>query len=329
MTLKNKKILITGGTGSFGQACVAALHGHEPKRIVVLSRDEAKQFEMQKKWPDVHTPDSVMRYFIGDVRDKRKLHAAFHGIDVVIHAAAMKQIPTCEYNPFEAVKTNVLGAQNVIEAAIEVGVKKIITLSSDKACDPINLYGATKLTAEKLFIAANTRGPKFSVVRYGNVLGSRGSVLPVFLEQKKEGYFKITDMKMTRFWITIEQAVRFVLRMVKEMKGGEIFIPKMGSCGIIHLVEAIGGEAYWEKYELLETGIRPGEKMHEVLVSPHEADRAYDMGSYYMILPSLRFFDGERFRTSGTTIGESYSSETNDWQFDVGDIRRMVFNELV
>ncbi|MFH1623607.1 MAG: SDR family NAD(P)-dependent oxidoreductase [Pseudomonadota bacterium] len=319
---KDKSILITGGTGTFGQECAKVLQTMGPRRIAILSRGEDKQYEMQKRWPDTHEEKSIMRYFIGDVRDKSKLSLAFKGMDLVIHAAAMKQIPICEYNPSEAVKTNVLGAQNIIEVAVERKIERVIALSSDKAVDPINLYGATKLTAEKLFVAANTLGPKFSVVRYGNVLGSRGSVLPIFLKQKEEGYFRVTDSRMTRFWITITDAVKFVLNHAEEMEGGEIFVPKMSSSPVLSLALATSDET--KGYRIDYTGIRPGEKLHEVLVSPSEVERAFDMGDFFMILPGLKFFDGDRFKPSGVTIGQSYTSQTNEWQVTAGELRKMI-----
>ena len=320
--LQDKTILLTGGTGTFGQACVETLLAEfKLKKIIVFSRDEAKQHEMRKVFPDDES--SPIRYFIGDVRSKARLLLALRGVDIVIHEAAMKQIPACEYNPFEAVRTNVEGAENLIEAAVGCGVQKVIALSSDKAVDPINMYGATKLTAEKLFVASNTLGPKFSVVRYGNVLGSRGSVLPAFLEQKKTDSYSLTDDRMTRFWITIEDAVKFVLDCIDLMRGGEIFIPKMPSCPVRRLIVTLDGGMYVaEKIKI--TGIRPGEKLHEILVSQHEADRTYDMGSYYMITPSLQFFDRDRFQPSGVTIGYSYTSETNKWQLNTAEIGSVI-----
>lgn len=258
--LKGKTILVTGGTGSFGKMFVkTVLANHAAKKVIVFSRDELKQFEMQK---EVHDPR--IRFFIGDVRDSERLHRAFHGVDYVVHAAALKQVPACEYNPMEAVKTNVLGAQNIINAAIDNSVKKVIALSTDKAANPVNLYGATKLCSDKLFIAGNAYSgdvdTHFAVVRYGNVMGSRGSVIPVFLEQRKTGTVTITDKRMTRFWITLDKGVQFVLSSLEMMKGGELFIPKIPSMGMLELANAIAPGC---KHKI--TGIRPGEKLHEVL----------------------------------------------------------------
>jgi len=323
--LAHKRILITGGTGTFGQECVRQLLAAypRPERIMVLSRDELKQSEMQSRWPDTQDRHSRMRYFIGDVRDKQKLLTAFKGVDYIIHAAALKRIDSCEYNPSEAVNTNVIGAQNVIEAAAERGVEKVIALSSDKAVAPVNLYGATKLVAERLFVAANTLGPRFSVVRYGNVLGSRGSVVPVFREQMKEGVIRITDARMTRFWITIEQAVWFVLGCLSRMEGGEVFVPLMGSSPLIKLAGVLDSEG---ACEVREVGVRPGEKLHEVLVTKEEADRTYLVGDSYVVLPSIRFFGARKwqFVESGATIGQVYSSETNPIQFTEEQLRGMV-----
>src|SRR5688572_9995915 len=262
--LRDKTVLVTGGTGSFGKKFTEiVLRDYHPKKLIILSRDELKQHEMRQIYPD--GGDSPMRYFIGDVRDRDRLYRAFHGVDIVIHAAALKQVPACEYNPFEAVQTNVIGAKNVIDAAIDQGVKKVMALITDKAVNPINLYGATKLCAEKLFVHGNSYsgegGCRFSCARYGNVVGSRGSVIPLFMEQRPSGVITVTDQRMTRFWITLDQGVDFVLQCIGAMEGGEIFVPKIPSMHIMELVKAIAPDCRIEY-----TGIRPGEKVHEVLV---------------------------------------------------------------
>jgi len=264
--LNDKTILITGGTGSFGKKCTEIiLNRYKPKRLIIFSRDELKQFEMVQVFSEKKYP--CIRYFIGDVRDKERLHRAFHGVDYVIHAAALKQVPALEYNPFEAVKTNILGAENIISAAIDNRVKRVVALSTDKAVNPINLYGATKLCSDKLFVAGNAysgdANTRFSVVRYGNVVGSRGSVIPFFLKQKENGILPITDSRMTRFWITLEQGVSFVLRSFEIMVGGELFVPKIPRMNIMDLAKAIAPEC---KYDIV--GIRPGEKLHEVISHP-------------------------------------------------------------
>lgn len=259
-------VLITGGTGSFGKAFLRVmLDEYKPERLVIFSRDELKQHEMRMEGLD----HSSVRYFVGDVRDQERLKKAMRDVETVIHAAALKQVPACEYNPFEAVKTNILGAQNVIDAALYCGVWKVMALSTDKAVNPVNLYGATKLCAEKLFIHGNAYSggewPNFSCVRYGNVAGSRGSVLPLFLKQRETGQITVTDRRMTRFWITLEQGVRFVIQCVERMQGGEVFVPKIPSMRIWDLAKAIAPDC-----EVEEIGIRPGEKLHEVLISQDE-----------------------------------------------------------
>ena len=320
--LKGKRVLITGGTGSFGQKCVELLQGKGLDRIMVLSRDELKQSEMQQKWPDTQRVDSAMRYFVGDVRDKDKLLLAFKNVDMVIHAAAMKQIPACEYNPSEAVKTNVIGAQNVIEAAVERKVERVLAISSDKAVNPINLYGATKLVSEKLFVAANTLRTKFSLVRYGNVLGSRGSVLPIFQRQAEKGILRITDDRMTRFWIVLDDAVNFSLDCLERMMGGEIFVPKMVSSPVVDLANAAAGD---RDCGLEITGIRPGEKLHETLVSDEEVGRVHDAVDSYVILPSIRFFNGDRFKSFAISSNvKSYTSQTNPWQAGPWQLAEMI-----
>ena len=287
--LNNKNILITGGTGSFGKKAVEIiLKKFNPAKLIIFSRDELKQFEMAQQLPD--TKYKCMRYFLGDVRDKERLHRAFHDVDVVIHAAALKQVPAAEYNPTEAIKTNIYGAQNVVNVAADRGVRKIIALSTDKAANPINLYGATKLCSDKLFIAANAfvsgNESCFSVVRYGNVLGSRGSVIPFFLKRKNQGVLPITDPKMTRFWITLEQAVEFVLKSLETMVGGELFVPKIPSMKIVDLAKAICPDC---KTEIV--GIRPGEKLHEVMVPKDDAYNTVEFEDYFVIKPPFRNFE--------------------------------------
>jgi UDP-N-acetylglucosamine 4,6-dehydratase len=282
MNWRDLTILVTGGTGSFGRKFVEIVLAElAPKKLVVFSRDELKQHEMRQQFPD--TGDSPMRYFLGDVRDRERLYRAFYGVDVVVHAAALKQVPACEYNPFEAILTNVMGAKNVIDAAIDCGVKRVMAISTDKAVNPINLYGATKLCAEKLFVDGNQyvgdRATRFSCARYGNVVGSRGSVIPIFLAQRQNGRITITDPAMTRFWLTLEQGVRFVLRSIEEMHGGEIFVPKIPSMSLVELSEALAPGC-----DIDVIGIRPGEKTHEVLVSEDEARSALEFDDKFVLL---------------------------------------------
>ncbi len=314
MLLKNKKILITGGTGSFGQKFTEiVLREHAPDRVIIFSRDELKQYEMQQKF----ALNQNLRFFLGDVRDKERLYRAFKEVDIVIHAAALKQIPAAEYNPFEAIKTNVIGAQNIIEAAIDCGVKKIIALSTDKAANPINLYGATKLCSDKLFVAGNSytgsQDTSFSVVRYGNVVGSRGSVIPYFLEQRINGKLPITDPRMTRFWITLEQGVNFVLKSLERMSRGEIFVPKLPSMKVIDLARALAPEC-----EHKIVGIRPGEKLHEVMITEEDTHRTYEFDDHYVITPQFSiqspWWDADYY-SHGKKLpdGFIYSSERNNW----------------
>ena len=289
--LDDKVILITGGTGSFGKKFTQIVFERfKPKKLIIFSRDEYKQFQMQKMFSKNGYP---IRFFIGDIRDKDRVYRAFEGVDYVVHAAALKQVPICEYNPFEAVKTNILGAQNIVSAAIDRGVKKVIALSTDKAVSPINLYGATKLAMEKLFIAANayvgTKETVFSLVRYGNVMGSRGSVIPFFMDllSKGERELPITDERMTRFWITLTQGVDLVLFALKNAKGGEVYIPKIPSMKIVDLAKAMCANC---TYKIV--GIRPGEKLHESLMSEGEARTGVDLGKYFAILPQFVFREG-------------------------------------
>jgi UDP-N-acetylglucosamine 4,6-dehydratase/5-epimerase len=324
--LTDKTILITGGTGSFGKKFIeTVLNNHNPQKIIVYSRDELKQFEMQQKWPD---DGSVpIRYFIGDVRDLSRLKRAMETVDIVIHAAALKQVPATEYNPFEAVKTNVLGAQNVIDAAFETGVKKVIALSTDKAAAPINLYGATKLTSDKLFITANNyRGVhdiKFSVVRYGNVMGSRGSVIPFFRKKKGTGELPITDSRMTRFNITLREGVEFVLAGLDRMAGGELFIPKIPSYRITDIAKAIAPD---EKQVIV--GIRPGEKLHEEMITVSDSLNTVEFEDYFVIVPStkpelkatlINKYNGRMFEE-----GVSYNSETNKHFLTVDELKQLI-----
>lgn len=321
---RNQSVLITGGTGSFGQAFARHVLTHgQPRRVVILSRDELKQFQMRQqfsKW------DAKLRFFIGDVRDRERLLRAFDGIDIVVHAAAMKQVPACEYNPLEAVKTNILGATNVIDAAIDCRVSKVLALSTDKAVSPVNLYGATKLCAEKLFTQANAysgdRATKFSSIRYGNVVGSRGSVIPLFLQQKQTGTVTVTDSRMTRFWITLPQAVQFVCRCVQQMEGGEVFVPKIPSVGLMDLVRVIAPEC-----KVTFISLRPGEKLHEVLISRDEASLVRELNDSYLIQPALSFWN---VKEQGIPVGEefSYASDANPWHATEEEIRTWVQAEL-
>jgi UDP-N-acetylglucosamine 4,6-dehydratase len=320
--LRGKSIVITGGTGSFGKAFIKyALENLEPSRIAVLSRDELKQYEFRNELND----DPRVRWFIGDVRDRDRLMRAFNGVDVVIHAAAMKQVDTAEYNPFECIATNVLGAENVINACIDSGVERVIALSTDKASSPINLYGASKLCSDKLFVAGNhysgASKTRFSVVRYGNVVGSRGSVVPLFKRLAESGTLPITDPRMTRFWITLPQAVEFVVNSFDRMSGGEIFIPRIPSTTILDLAEAI---VPGSKIEVI--GIRPGEKLHEEMISENDAHRTYRFKDHYVIAPTMANWGGQDMYSGGDQVDDnfSYCSDTNDWFFSVDEIRELL-----
>lgn len=283
--LKGKTVLVTGGTGTFGQAIVARLvRDNQIKKLVVFSRDEFKQHHMRQKIADPH---KKLRFFIGDVRDRDRLYRAFSDVDIVVHAAALKQVPAVEYNPTEAIKTNINGSQNVIDAALNTHVEKVLLISSDKAVQPINLYGVTKLAAEKLFVAANVyrndmRNTAFSVVRYGNVVGSRGSFVELLRTQRETGVITLTHEKMTRFWITIEKVMNAVLESLERMRGGETFVPKMGNMPVYDVVKMLVPEC-----KIKITGIRPGEKLHEVLITEYEAPRAHDIGYAYVIKPEF------------------------------------------
>lgn len=325
--LKGKSILITGGTGSFGKKFISMTLAQHPgvERLVVYSRDELKQYEMQQVFSVRDFPQ--IRYFIGDVRDRDRLMRACEGIDTIVHAAALKQVPACEYNPFEAVKTNIMGAQNVIEAAIASGVKQVVALSTDKAAAPINLYGATKLCSDKLFTAANLyRGKRdlnFSVVRYGNVMGSRGSVIPFFLNERHKGVIPITDERMTRFNITLEDGVNLVYYAIQQMWGGEIFVPKIPSYRITELAEALAPACRTEF-----VGIRPGEKIHEEMITETDALNTIEFENHYVILPSYPLWDVDdyvkTFAGRACTPGFRYNSgENSDW-LSVEQIRELV-----
>jgi UDP-N-acetylglucosamine 4,6-dehydratase len=320
MQLNDKVILVTGGTGSFGRMFArTVLERHNPRKLIVFSRDELKQSEMHREFPQKN-----IRYFIGDVRDLERLRRAMHGVDIVVHAAAMKQVPACEYNPFEAVKTNVIGGANVIEAAIDAGVKSVLAISTDKAVNPVNLYGATKLCAEKLFVQGNSysgeAGTRFSCARYGNVVGSRGSVIPLFLEQRPSGVITVTDERMTRFWITLQQGVDFVIQCLAAMEGGEIFVPKIPSMKVLELAKAIAPEC-----AIKYTGIRPGEKVHEVLVSEDESQGVLEHDTFYMIPPQHPWWRAAKW-TTGTPVepGFHFSSDTNTRWLTVDELRALV-----
>jgi UDP-N-acetylglucosamine 4,6-dehydratase/5-epimerase len=320
--LTGSDILITGGTGSFGKAFIRhILDHHEPARVVVFSRDELKQYEVRQLFND----DSRLRWFIGDVRDLSRLRRAMHGVRFVVHAAALKQVDTAEYNPFEYVRTNVAGSQNVIEAAIDTGVEKVVALSTDKASSPINLYGATKLVADKLFVSANHYAAhhpaRFAVVRYGNVMGSRGSVIPFFQKLAAEGRsLPITDKRMTRFWISLPQAVRFVVDSFELMQGGELYVPRIPSMRVVDLAEAVAPDAVTH-----EIGMRPGEKLHEEMISPEEGRRALRLPDRYVLQPTIATWgytppaDGER-----VAEGFCYRSDSNDLWLSVEDLRDML-----
>jgi UDP-N-acetylglucosamine 4,6-dehydratase/5-epimerase len=320
MDLNDAIILVTGGTGSFGRTFTeTVLSRYRVKKLIVLSRDELKQSEMQRQFPQKN-----MRFFIGDVRDRDRLRRAMHGVDVVVHAAAMKQVPACEYNPFEAVQTNVIGAANVIDAAIDCGVKKVLAISTDKAVNPVNLYGATKLCAEKLFVQGNSYagegGTRFSCARYGNVVSSRGSVIPLFVEQRPTGVITVTDERMTRFWITLQQGVDFVIQSLGVMEGGEIFVPKIPSMHILELVKAIAPEC-----EVRVTGIRPGEKVHELLVSEDEARGAIEHETFYVIPPQHPWWRADNWSSGKpVTAGFRFSSDTNTRWLSIDELRACV-----
>ena len=314
-------VLVTGGTGSFGQKFTEImLREFRPHKLVIFSRDELKQHEMRTGGVD----HPSLRYFIGDVRDVDRLRRAMTGMDIVVHTAALKQVPACEYNPIEAVLTNVMGARNIIEAALDVGVKKVMAISSDKAVNPVNLYGATKLVAEKLFVQGNaysgTSETRFSCVRYGNVVGSRGSAIPLFLGQRNNGKVTITDERMTRFWLTLEQGVRFVIRCLEQMHGGEVFVPKIPTMNIIDLVKAVAPGC-----EVENIGIRPGEKLHEILVSEDEVRQTLELDDMFIIKPAHPWWQiGNWVEGRPLPEGFRYASNSNPQRLSVNELRQMV-----
>ena len=318
-TLSKKTILVTGGTGSFGKKIIRKLLEIDVKKVIVFSRDELKQYEMAQEFHE-----NRIRFFIVDVKDKDRLYRAFDGVDIVIHAAAMKHVEACEYNPFEAVKTNIHGAQNIIEAAIDRGVEKVIALSTDKACSPVNLYGATKLASDKLFVAGNSyvgeKKTRFSVVRYGNVVGSRGSVVPFFKKVKETGTLPITDERMTRFWITLDQGVQFVLDNLERMHGGEIFIPKIPSMKVTDLATAIAPEC-----EMKIVGIRAGEKLHEAMITEDDARHTVEFDRYFIIQPEFSWWSKE-YTVGGKVLPEGfkYASDINDEWLTIEQLKELV-----
>ncbi|MBQ4259413.1 MAG: UDP-N-acetylglucosamine 4,6-dehydratase (inverting) [Lachnospiraceae bacterium] len=323
--LNNKTILITGGTGSFGKAFTKyVLEHYEPKKIIIYSRDEFKQFMMQNEFKE-HL--SKLRFFIGDVRDKERLMRAFEGVDYVVHAAAMKQVPACEYNPAEAIKTNIHGAQNIIDAALDCGVKKVVALSTDKAVNPVNLYGGTKLVSDKLFIAANayagSKDISFSIVRYGNVAGSRGSVIPFFHNLMKQGKTElpITDYRMTRFWISLRQGVELVIKALEEAKGGETFISKIPSFKITDLAQAMCPGC-----TMPEVGIREGEKLHEIMITVEDSMTTYEYDKHYIVYPQMVWSESRKAVPTGKKVedGFSYSSDNNTVWLTVEEIKELL-----
>lgn len=328
MDWKNQVVLITGGTGSFGKKFTRILlEEHRPKKVIIFSRDELKQHEMQVGGYNQEN----LRYFIGDVRDRERLVRAMHGVDIVVHAAALKQVPACEYNPMEAIKTNIMGTANVVEAALDAGVKKVLTVSTDKAVSPANLYGATKLAAEKLTIQSNAyaggSATRFSCVRYGNVVGSRGSVVPLFLNQRSNGKITITDDRMTRFWLSLDQGVRFVIACIEQMEGGEVFIPKIPSTKVVDLARAIAPKA-----EINTIGIRPGEKLHEMLISEDEARHTIELDTMFVVQPTEATWFGYSWQDKGKALKEGfyYSSDNNTEWLDIEGIKKYIapFEEL-
>jgi UDP-N-acetylglucosamine 4,6-dehydratase len=322
MDWNNKVVLVTGGTGSFGKKFTQLLLAEqEPRKVIIFSRDELKQHEMRVHGFD----DARLRYFIGDVRDRERLVRAMHGVDIVVHAAALKQVPACEYNPMEAIKTNIIGTSNVVEAALDAGVAKVMALSTDKAVNPVNLYGATKLAAEKLVVQSNTyaagTSTRYSCVRYGNVVGSRGSVVPLFLKQRASGRITVTDDRMTRFWLSLEQGVHFVMDCIEQMEGGEVFVPKIPSTKVVDLARAIAPEA---TIEII--GIRPGEKLHEVLISEDEARHTVELERMYVVQPAQAIWFGYSWKDRGLPLPEGfhYASDNNAEWLDVAGIRGFV-----
>lgn len=327
MNWKDNVVLITGGTGSFGKKFTKTLLAEKrPKKIIIFSRDELKQHEMRVAGFD----DPRLRYFIGDVRDRDRLLRAMHGVDIVVHAAALKQVPACEYNPMEAIKTNIIGTSNVVESALDAGVSKVLALSTDKAVNPVNLYGATKLAAEKLVVQSNAyaagKATHYSCVRYGNVVGSRGSVVPLFINQRASGQVTITDERMTRFWLSLEQGVQFVINCIEKMEGGEVFVPKIPSTAIVDLAKVIAPDAV-----IKTIGIRPGEKLHEVLISEDEARNTVEQESMFIVKPPETLWRREqKYEGQPLPDGFRYSSDKNSEWLDIEGIKRFVapFEEL-
>lgn len=322
MDWKNSVVLVTGGTGSFGKKFIKVmLEEIQPKKVIVFSRDELKQHEMQTS--GYNHPN--LRFFIGDVRDRDRLKRAMNGVDIVVHAAALKQVPACEYNPMEAIKTNIMGTSNVVEAALDAGVKKVLAISTDKAVNPVNLYGATKLAAEKLVIQSNAyaagAATRYSCVRYGNVVGSRGSVVPVFLKQRKVGQVTITDERMTRFWLSLDQGVRFVIKCIEQMEGGEVFVPRIPSMKVSDLARAIAPEA-----QINVIGIRPGEKLHEVLISEDESRTTVELESMFVVQPAEALWFGYSWQAKGKLLpdGFRYASDNNTEWLDIEGIQKYI-----
>jgi UDP-N-acetylglucosamine 4,6-dehydratase len=328
MNWKDQVVLVTGGTGSFGKKFIKILlEEKQPKKAIVFSRDELKQHEMQVGGYNQEN----LRYFIGDIRDRERLVRAMHGVDIVVHAAALKQVPACEYNPMEAIKTNIMGTANVVEAALDAGVKKVLMVSTDKAVSPANLYGATKLAAEKLTIQSNAyaggSATRFSCVRYGNVVGSRGSIVPLFLKQRAGGKITITDDRMTRFWLSLDQGVRFVIDCIEQMEGGEVFVPKIPSTKVVDLARAIAPNA-----EINIIGIRPGEKVHEMLISEDEARHTIELEKMFVVQPAEATWFGYSWKDKGKSLKEGYyySSDNNSEWLDIEGIKKYIapFEEL-
>jgi UDP-N-acetylglucosamine 4,6-dehydratase len=328
MDWKDQVVLVTGGTGSFGKKFIKILHKErQPKKVIIFSRDELKQHEMQVGGYNQEN----LRYFIGDIRDRERLLRALHGVDIVVHAAALKQVPACEYNPMEAIKTNIMGTANVVEAALDAGVKKVLMVSTDKAVSPANLYGATKLAAEKLTIQSNAyaggSATRFSCVRYGNVVGSRGSIVPLFLKQRAGGKITVTDDRMTRFWLSLDQGVRFVIHCIEQMEGGEVFVPKIPSTKVVDLARAIAPNA-----EIDIIGIRPGEKLHEMLISEDEARHTIELDSMFVVQPAEATWFGYSWKDKGRVLKEGYyySSDNNAEWLDIEGIKKYIapFEEL-
>ncbi|MFC2063907.1 UDP-N-acetylglucosamine 4,6-dehydratase (inverting) [Chloroflexota bacterium] len=322
MDWKNSVVLVTGGTGSFGKKFIRLMLDEvHPRKMIVFSRDELKQHEMQTSG----FSDKNLRFFIGDVRDRDRLRRAMNGVDFVVHAAALKQVPACEYNPMEAIKTNIMGTSNVVEAALDAGVRKVLAISTDKAVNPVNLYGATKLAAEKLVIQSNAyaagASTRYSCVRYGNVVGSRGSVVPVFLKQRQSGKVSITDERMTRFWLSLEQGVRFVIKCIEQMEGGEVFVPKIPSMKVVDLARAIAPQA-----QVNVIGIRPGEKLHEVLISEDESRTTVELDNMFVVQPAEALWFGYSWQEKGNLLkdGFRYASDNNTEWLDIDGIQKFI-----